>query len=143
MEGAERCDPSTFSALAQFDFYMQVQQSYTTFNTSATLELTGEEIEPLAKAIHASMEAGTGYISAALLARTGDKETYPRMPFEAVDKETYLRLCREADERRWVSSFDEALRQRDAAAEFFQAQEHGPSACDGDKCLMPQAGPNT
>jgi hypothetical protein len=137
MEGAEHCDPSKFSALAQFDFYMQVQRSYTTFNTSATLELTGEEVQPLAKAIHASMEAGTGYISAALLARPDDKETYPRMPFEAVDKETFLRLCREVDDRRTVSSFDEALRQRDAAAGLFQVQEHGPAACDGAKCLMP------
>jgi ribonucleotide reductase class II len=146
LDGAERCDPSKFSALAQFDFYMQVQQSYTTFNTSATLELTGEEIEPLAKAIHTSMEAGTGYISAALLARSDDKETYPRMPFEAVGKETYLQLCREVEERRSVDSFEEALKWRDAhvihTLEASLAQEHGPAACDGEKCLLPQAGPN-
>ncbi len=147
MPGAETCDPSTFSALAQFDFYMQVQQSYTTFNTSATLELTAAEVEPLANAIHASMNAGTGYISAALLSRPEDKQTFPRMPFEAVDKATYLQLCQEAEERRSVDSFEEALRWRDShvihTLEAALAEEHGPSACDGDKCLMPQAEPST
>jgi ribonucleotide reductase class II len=146
LEGADRYDPSKFSALAQFDFYMRVQQSYTTFNTSATIELTGEEVEPLAAAIHASMEAGTGYISAALLARFEDKQTYPRMPFEPVSKETYLQLCREVEERRSVDSFEEALKWRDAhvihTLEASLAQEHGPAACDGDRCLLPQAGPN-
>ena len=145
LEGADQYDPSKFSALAQFDFYMQVQQSYTTFNTSATIELTGEEVEPLAAAIHASMESGTGYISAALLARFEDKQTYPRMPFEPVSKEVYLQLCQEVEERRSVDSFEEALQWRDAhvihTLEASLAQEHGPAACDGAKCLMPVAQP--
>jgi ribonucleotide reductase class II len=37
----------SFRQLAQFDFYMQVQQHYTAHNTSATIELREPEIEPL------------------------------------------------------------------------------------------------
>ena len=43
---------NTFSALAQFDFYMQVQKHYTAHNTSATVEFRENEIEPLTDAIH-------------------------------------------------------------------------------------------
>ena len=37
------------------------------------------------------MGNGTGYISAALLARFDANETFPRLPFEPIDKETYDR----------------------------------------------------
>ena len=50
-----------------------------------------KEIEPLAKLIHESMGQGTGYISAALLARFDANETFPRLPFEPIDMETYDR----------------------------------------------------
>ena len=70
---------------------MQVQNYYTEHNTSATLEFREKEIEPLARLIHWSMEQGNGYISAALLARFDANETFPRLPFEPIDKETYDR----------------------------------------------------
>ncbi|WP_297040945.1 ribonucleoside-triphosphate reductase, adenosylcobalamin-dependent, partial [Thermosynechococcus sp. OHK43] len=69
LAGADTIDVSQFSALAQFDFYMQVQQHYTTHNTSATIELREAEVEPLATAIYTAIQQDQGYISAALLAR--------------------------------------------------------------------------
>ena len=53
--GADEIDINNFSALAQFDFYMQVQTNYTDHNTSATIEFRENEIEGLAKALHSSI----------------------------------------------------------------------------------------
>ena len=47
MPGADEVSIENFSALAQFDFYMQVQKYYTAHNTSATIELRENEIEGL------------------------------------------------------------------------------------------------
>jgi hypothetical protein len=46
--GADEIAIEQFSALAQFDFYMQVQQHYTAHNTSATIEFREPELESLA-----------------------------------------------------------------------------------------------
>jgi len=43
--GADQININNFSALAQFDFYMQVQSNYTDHNTSATIEFRENEIE--------------------------------------------------------------------------------------------------
>jgi ribonucleotide reductase class II len=119
-----------FSALAQFDFYMQVQQHYTTHNTSATISLRESEIEPLANAIYESIQNDTGYISAALLARFDENQTFPRLPFEAIDKATYERLASEVKERQQIADFDEAL------ALYDNGKEYSPEvkACEGAKC---------
>jgi ribonucleotide reductase class II len=69
LPGADAVEINNFSAMAQFDFYMQVQKHYTTHNTSATVEFREHEIEALADAIHHAIDNGEGYISAALLAR--------------------------------------------------------------------------
>ncbi|MGB3615234.1 MAG: ribonucleoside-triphosphate reductase, adenosylcobalamin-dependent, partial [Elainellaceae cyanobacterium] len=81
LPGADQIDISQFSALAQFDFYSQVQQHYTTHNTSATIELREPEVEPLAAAIYEAIASDAGYMSAALLARFDDHQTFPRLPF--------------------------------------------------------------
>ena len=47
LPGADEIDISQFSALAQLDFVMEVQNHYVTHNTSATIELRSEEIEAL------------------------------------------------------------------------------------------------
>ena len=60
IEGADQIDINNFSALAQFDFYMQVQKFYTEHNTSATVEFRESEIEDLAKAIHNAIEITKG-----------------------------------------------------------------------------------
>ena len=138
LPGADQVDINNFSALAQFDFYMQVQRHYTAHNTSATVEFRDHEIEPLADAIHQAIEQGEGYISAALLARFDANATFPRLPFEPIDHTTYTRLSAEVVERRRTEDFFEALQRYDGGGELLEA---GPAGCDSDKCLLPLAKP--
>lgn len=131
LPGADAIDISQFSALAQFDFYMQVQQHYTTHNTSATIELREHEIEPLANAIYNAIQEDQGYISAALLARFDAHETFPRLPFEPISKERYEQEVAAVARRKRVNDFHEAL------SRYTQPlMEAGPAGCDSDKCLM-------
>ncbi|MFM9110032.1 MAG: ribonucleoside-triphosphate reductase, adenosylcobalamin-dependent, partial [Prochlorococcaceae cyanobacterium] len=135
--GADAVEINTFSALAQFDFYMQVQRHYTAHNTSATIEFREHEVESLADAIHRAIDNGEGYISAALLARFDANATIPRLPFEPIDKATYERLHADVAGRRRTADFFEALRRYDAG----ELMEAGPAGCDSDKCLLPLATP--
>ncbi len=137
--GADAVEINTFSALAQFDFYMQVQQHYTAHNTSATVEFREHEIEPLAEAIHRAIDEGQGYISAALLARFDANATFPRLPFEPIAAATYQRLNAEVAARRRTQCFFEALQRYDGGE---QPMEAGPAGCDSDKCLLPLAKPS-
>ena len=133
LPGADAVDISQFSALAQFDFYMQVQRHYTRHNTSATIELREPEVEPLAQAIYQSIVQGDGYMSAALLARFDDHQTFPRLPFEPISKEEYDRFQAEVLARRKTQNFFEALQRYDRGL----VEEAGPAGCDSDKCLLP------
>ncbi|MCP9839764.1 ribonucleoside-triphosphate reductase, adenosylcobalamin-dependent [Synechococcus sp. J7-Johnson] len=135
--GADAVEINNFSALAQFDFYMQVQKHYTAHNTSATVEFRENEIEPLAEAIHQAIDGGEGYISAALLARFDANATFPRLPFEPIDQATYTRLQQEVAARCRTADFFEALQRYDQG----ELVEAGPAGCDSDKCLMPLAKP--
>ena len=91
--GCDQFDLSRLPVEAQWGLYMNVQQYYTDHNTSATIELREDEVETLSKLIHESIQKGTGYISAALLARFDvSGGTFPRLPFEPIDKETYDKL---------------------------------------------------
>jgi ribonucleotide reductase class II len=136
--GADQVEINNFSALAQFDFYMQVQKHYTAHNTSATVEFREHEIEPLADAIHQAIDQGEGYISAALLARFDANATFPRLPFEPIDAATYQRLTAEVNTRRSTTCFFEALQRYDRG----ELVEAGPAGCDSDKCLLPLAKPS-
>jgi len=135
--GADRVEINTFSALAQFDFYMQVQKHYTAHNTSATVEFREHEIEALAAAIHRAIDNGEGYISAALLARFDANATFPRLPFEPIDQATYERLRAEVQARRSNEDFFAALQHYDNG----ELLEAGPAGCDSDKCLLPHSKP--
>ncbi len=137
LPGADRVEINTFSALAQFDFYMQVQKHYTAHNTSATVEFREHEIEALAAAIHRAIDNGEGYISAALLARFDANATFPRLPFEPIDQATYERLRAEVEARRRNDDFFAALQRYDNG----ELLEAGPAGCDSDKCLLPQSKP--
>ena len=137
IEGADQIDINNFSALAQFDFYMQVQKFYTEHNTSATVEFRENEIEDLAKAIHGSIENNDGYISAALLARFDANATFPRLPFEPITKEEYILLQKKVEERKVNTDFFDALNKYDIG----EMTEAGPAGCDSDKCLLPLAKP--
>ena len=137
LPGADRVEINQFSALAQFDFYMQVQKHYTAHNTSATVEFREHEIEPLADAIHRAIDRGDGYISAALLARFDANATFPRLPFEPIDQATYERLEAEVINRRQEQNFFQALARYDGG----ELLEAGPAGCDSDKCLLPLSAP--
>ncbi|MCU0549233.1 MAG: ribonucleoside-triphosphate reductase, adenosylcobalamin-dependent [Leptolyngbya sp. Prado105] len=128
--GADQIEIEKFSALAQMDFYLQVQKYYTAHNTSATIELREDEVEALAHRIHQAIENNEGYISAALLARFD--APFPRLPFEKIDQATYQKLQAEVEERRSTDDFYAALVQHDGG----DLIEAGPAGCDSDKCLF-------
>ena len=137
LPGADAVDINAFSAMAQFDFYMQVQSHYTAHNTSATIEFREHEIEPLAAALHQTIEDGNGYISAALLARFDANATFPRLPFEPIDAATYEQMQADVVKRRVNNDFFDALQRYDGG----ELTEAGPAGCDSDKCLLPLAKP--
>ena len=139
LPGADTVEINAFSALAQFDFYMQVQSNFTAHNTSATIEFREHEIEPLTDALHKTIQQGGGYISAALLARFDANATFPRLPFEPIDAQTYERMQKEVIERRVNNDFFDALQRYDNG----ELTEAGPAGCDSDKCLLPLAKPNS
>ena len=136
--GADEIDINNFSALSQFDFYMQVQRFYTEHNTSATIEFRENEIKPLSKALHKAMDNSEGYISAALLARFDANATFPRLPFEPIDAEKYEQLQSDVIKRRTSTDFFEALSKYDLG----ELTEAGPAGCDSDKCLLPLSKPS-
>ncbi len=136
--GADEIEINNFSALAQFDFYMQVQSNYTDHNTSATIEFREEEIKPLSEAIYDAIQKNKGYISAALLARFDANATFPRLPFEPIDSKTYKQLQSEVIKRRVNNNFFDALGKYDLG----ELTEAGPAGCDSDKCLLPLATPD-
>ena len=138
LPGADEVDINNFSALAQFDFYMQVQRHYTEHNTSATIEFRENEINPLANALFKAIDNSEGYISAALLARFDANVSFPRLPFEPINAETYERLQSEVFKRRVSTDFFEALSRYDEG----ELTEAGPAGCDSDKCLLPLAEPS-
>ncbi len=138
LPGADEIAIEQFTALAQFDFYMQVQKFYTTHNTSATIELREGEIEPLAERIHQAIAQDEGYISAALLARFDDLQTFPRLPFEPIDKVTYETMVAQVLARRSTDDFHAALARYDRG----DLVEAGPAGCDSDKCLLPEKKPD-
>jgi ribonucleotide reductase class II len=139
LPGADIIDVSQFSVLAQLDFVMEVQNHYVTHNTSATLELRSEEVELLGTRIYEAIQNDEGYISAALLARFDDLQSFPRLPFEPIDKATYERLSREVKARRKTDDFCGALSRYDLG----ELSEAGPSGCDSDKCMFPEQPPTS
>jgi ribonucleotide reductase class II len=137
LPGIDRIDIGKFSALAQFDFAMQVQNYYVTHNLSATIELREDEITHLATAIYNNIQSDGGYISAALLARFDSLQTFPRMPFEPINRDTYLHLSEQVLGRR-TRDFKEALDYYDSLDSSSAESLSGAAGCDGDKCLMPE-----
>ncbi|BAZ25851.1 hypothetical protein NIES4073_67570 [Kalymmatonema gypsitolerans NIES-4073] len=134
LPGADQIDISQFNAIAQMDFYMQVQKFYVTHNTSATIELRENEVEPLGTRIYETIRDDQGYISAALLARFDDLQTFPRLPFEPITKQQYEQLMKEVEMRRQTEDFHAVLSRYD----FGELIEAGPAGCDSDKCMMPE-----
>jgi intein/homing endonuclease len=139
LPGADEIDISQFNALAQMDFALQVQRWYVTHNTSSTWELRVHEIEPLGQRIYEAIQNDEGYISAALLGRFDDHQSFPRLPFEPIDKPTYEQLMQDVKSRRRITDFHAALSNYDAG----ELMEAGPSGCDSDKCMFPEQQPTS
>jgi ribonucleotide reductase, class II len=138
--GADAIEIGQFSALTQMDFYMGVQQHYVRHNTSATIELREHEVDALGKRIYEAIRDDEGYISAALLARFDDHQTFPRLPFEPIDKATYDEMMVGVLARRQTAEFHTALSRYDLGN---VSEEAGPAGCDSDKCLLPEVNPNS
>lgn len=132
--GADEIDISKFSALAQLDMLEQVQNFYTTHNTSATVEIREDEIYVVAKKFHEMMQ-NNRIVSTTVLARMDDKQTFPRLPFEPINQATYEQLVAGVISRRKSDDFHELLEKHDYG--LMPISEMGPAACDSDKCLMP------
>lgn len=134
-EGCDKWDLSKLPIESQWGLYMQVQTYYTDHNTSATLEIRSDEIEGLANLIHKNIEDDGGYMSAAVLARFDDNQTFPRMPFEPITKQQYDVMLSSVLALRGAlsnnQSFDEVLARYDNEAYHLQ----GAAGCDSDKCL--------
>lgn len=137
LPGVEDIQFENFSALAQLDFWMQVQKHYTTHNTSATIKVSPEEVEEVGQWIYNAIQDDEGYISCAILAR--DNAPYPRMPFEKIDKEQYQKLQAQVLSWRKPGSFYERLTMWDRLAAESDAplEQVGPAGCDSDKCMLP------
>jgi len=84
--------------------------------------------------IYDAIQNDEGYISAALLARFDDLQTFPRLPFEPISKEMYEQLTEEVKARRKLVDFHQALSRYDSG----ELIEAGPAGCDSDKCMMPE-----
>lgn len=146
LPGADEIEIGKFSALAQFDFFMQVQKFFVTHNTSSTIELYESEVEALGKEIYQAIKDDQGYISTAILARFDDHETFPRLPFEPITKQEYEQLNREVLQRRKNPDFVNALSRYDGAdldaVTRELSREVGPAGCDTDRCLLPEQKPS-
>jgi len=127
------------SALAQLDFYMQVQTHWTGHNTSGTFELFEREIEPLAEALHKIIQNDEGYVSVAMMPKEEEGvNTHPLLPFEPISKERYIQECQDVLSRRTNDNFLELVNFHTTMMEF--TSEAGSAGCDSDKCLMPEKG---
>lgn len=135
LAGACDYDLNKFSAHAQFDFYMTVQQWYTQHNTSATISFRQHEIVELATAIHEAIDIDAGYISIALLARFDANETFPRLPFEPISLQRYNELHKAVLNRRYAYGqpvdFGDLLLKYDSRDAM---QDAGCAPCDSEKC---------
>jgi len=104
--------------------FPQVQRWYVRHNTSSTIELRQEEVEALGNRIYNAIQNDEGYISAAILARFDDHQTFPRLPFEPISEE-YEQLVKE--EQRDAKQMISALLSRYDSGYLVEA---GPGGCD-------------
>ena len=135
LPGCDQFDLSKLPIGAQWGLYIQVQNYYTTHNTSATLEFREAEIGELSKLIYDNIQADGGYISAALLARFDANETFPRLPFEPVDKLTFDRRMAAVNAVR--SGLSDNVNMLDLLKQYDNVDYElkGAAGCDSAKCL--------
>lgn len=135
LPGCDEFDLSKLPVAAQWGLYMQVQNEYTQHNTSATLEFRQDEIDQLSDLVHRNIQSNGGYISAALLARFDANETFPRLPFEPIDKQMYERRMATVQIIRGAipedATFLDLLKKYDRS----DYELKGAAGCDSAKCL--------
>ena len=124
-------DFNQISALAQFDWIIQMQQHYSTHNTSCTLSFRQDEIDDLSKAVHDAIIKNKGYVSMALLARMDESQIFPRMPFESITLEQYNQEIVNILNRRKSSDFEDLIRQN---LQNYQDLTTGEVACSSEIC---------
>lgn len=127
----EEFDPSQISALAQFDFAMEVQKNFVEHNSSSTIQFREDEIEPLAKRIYQAIDNDEGYISFALQARFENTGAMPRLPFEPRSVEEIKEKQKGLD----YDLFKEKVQQH-FMEQNFQDAEGAKFFCTSDKCEM-------
>lgn len=139
--GCDQYDLSKLPVKSQWRLYMQVQNLYTTHNTSATLEFRQDEIDTLSELIYDDIQNDGGYISAALLARFDANETFPRLPFEPISKEMFDRRMLA------VKAARSTLPEGTTMLDLLKPYDHkdfelkGAAGCDSDKCLSEEKQP--
>lgn len=134
--GCDEFDLSKLPVEAQWGLYIQVQNHYTTHNTSATLEFRENEIKQLSKLIHENIKADNGYISAALLARFDANETFPRLPFEPITKQIYERRMGAVIAARSILDPDTTVLDLLKKYDNPGYELKGAAGCDSAKCLV-------
>lgn len=135
LPGCDEFDLSQLPVEAQWGMYIQVQNEYTTHNTSATLEFRENEIDVLSDLIHRNIQSDSGYISAALLARFDANETFPRLPFEPITKETYDRRMAVVKAVRSTLDSDASVLELLKKYDHSDYELKGAAGCDSAKCL--------
>jgi intein/homing endonuclease len=133
LPGVEEIAIEKFTATTMFDYYMQVQKHWTTHNSSATVLLGEDEIEPLGERIYEAIRDDEGYISAALLARFD--APFHRLPFERISREKYEEMRGSMLRRQKSNNFSELLNARVLES---MLPEMGPqdAACSGMTCEL-------
>lgn len=135
LPGCDKFDLNQLPVEAQWGLYMQVQNVYTTHNTSATLEFREAEIDTLSKLMSDSIANDGGYISAALLARFDANETFPRLPFEPINKEVFKRRMGAVIAARSVLDPDTTVLDLLNKYDNPDYELKGAAGCDSAKCL--------
>ena len=143
LPGCDQFDLSKLPVKSQWRLYMQVQNAYTTHNTSATLEYRENEIEELSELIYQDIQNDGGYISAALLARFDANETFPRLPFEPCSKEIYDRAMAIVQIKRSVLPEKSTILDLLDKYDNIDYELKGAAGCDSDKCLSEEKQPTT
>lgn len=128
-------DIAQFSFKAQFDFYKQVQNYWTTHNTSVTFEYRESEINEVTDILYDDICNGSGFVSGAMSARFDDYQAFPRLPFEPITREQYQTLHQQVLERRTTDNF-KALVDKYYFEQNKPAEEIYSTACDGQLCEL-------
>jgi hypothetical protein len=136
LPGADQYDLGQIPVESQMGLYMQVQRYYSTHTTSATVEFREHEIEKLAKLVYDEIQNDGGYIGVAMLARFDANATFPRLPFEPIDKQTYDRMMARIKAYRVTLPEDvtvlDLLKPYDTPGHVLEPQD---TACANGACL--------